>query len=414
MNPALPHGPLTGLRVLDLSRVLAAPTCSQLLGDLGAEIVKVERPGTGDETRHWGPPFLQDAEGRDTPESAYYLSANRNKRSIAVDISKPEGVAVIRRLAETADVALENFKVGDLARRGLGYDDLAALNPRIVYCSLTGFGQTGPYASRPGYDFLAQGMGGIMSVTGQPDGPPIKVGVGIADVMTGMYATVAILAALRARDTTDRGQHIDVSLFDSQLAWLVNQGLDFLTDGRTPVRRGNAHPTIVPYDTFPTADGWLILAIGNDRQFAKFCEEAGRPELSDDPLFALNRARVANRVALTALLSEITRTRTTAEWLAALERVGVPSGPVNDIPSAFADPHAVARGARITMPHPVPPSGTVDLIGNPIKLSDTPVSYRHAPPTLGQHTREILDEHGFSEEEIRGLAEIGAVAGDGL
>jgi crotonobetainyl-CoA:carnitine CoA-transferase CaiB-like acyl-CoA transferase len=414
VNAALPDGPLTGLRVLDLSRVLAAPTCSQLLGDLGAEVIKVERPGTGDETRHWGPPFLKDADGNDTAESAYFLSANRNKRSIAVDISKPEGVAVIRRLAETADVALENYKVGDLPRRGLGYADLAEINPRIVYCSLTGFGQTGPYAGRAGYDFLAQGMGGIMSVTGEPDGPPIKVGVGIADVMTGMYATVAILAALRGREATGRGQHVDVSLFDSQIAWLVNQGLDYLTDGRTPVRRGNGHPTIVPYDTFPTADGWLILAVGNDRQFAKFCAEAGRPELAEDPMFALNRSRVENREALTALLHEITRTRTTADWLAALERVGVPSGPVNDIPQAFADTHAIARGARITLPHPVAPKGSVDLIGNPIKLSHTPVTYRRAPPTLGQHTVEVLREHGYADAEIAALAAAGAVAGDGL
>ena len=411
---ALPHGPLTGLRVLDMSRILAGPTCGQLLGDLGADVLKIERPGQGDDTRGWGPPFVKDAAGEDTRESAYYLCANRNKRSVAVDISKPEGVAVIRRLAARSDVLLENYKLGDLARRGLGYADLSADNPGLIYCSITGFGQTGPYAGRAGYDFLIQGMGGIMSVTGEPDRQPMKVGVGIADVMTGMYASSAILAALRAREVTGRGQHVDLALFDSQIAWLINQGLAYLTDGAIPMRRGNAHPTIVPYETFPAADGWFILAVGNDSQFRKFCEAAGRPELAADPAFATNAARVRNRETLVPLLREITATRTQADWMAALEAAHVPCGPVNDIAQAFDDPQAVHRGARIRMEHPTAAGGTVDLIGNPIRLSETPVAYRRAPPTIGQHTGEALREAGFSEAELRALAAAGAVAGEDL
>ncbi len=410
----LPHGPLTGLRVLDMSRILAGPTCGQLLGDLGAEVIKIERPGRGDDTRAWGPPFVQDAEGRDSAESAYYLCANRNKRSLALDIARPEGAAVARRLAARSDVLLENFKLGDLVRRGLGYDDLAAENPGLVYCSITGFGQTGPYAHRAGYDFLIQGMGGIMSVTGEPERQPMKVGVGIADVMTGMYASSAILAALRARDATGRGQHVDLALFDSQIAWLINQGLAYLTDGVVPVRRGNAHPTIVPYETFPAADGWFILAVGNDDQFRKFCAVADRPEIAADPGFATNAARVRNRESLVPLLREITATRTQADWMTALEAAHVPCGPVNDIAQAFDDPQAVHRGARITMEHPTAAGGTVDLIGNPVKLSETPVTYRHAPPTLGEHSAEILREAGFDAEEIAALAEAGVVAGAGL
>jgi crotonobetainyl-CoA:carnitine CoA-transferase CaiB-like acyl-CoA transferase len=413
-DPRLGDGPLTGLRVLDMSRILAGPTCGQLLGDLGADVVKIERPGAGDDTRGWGPPFVKDAEGRDTRESAYYLCANRNKRSLAVDISKPEGVETIRRIAARSDVLLENYKLGDLARRGLGYDDLKAVNPGLIYCSVTGFGQTGPYARRAGYDFMIQGMGGIMSVTGEPDRPPMKVGVGIADVMTGMYAASAILAALRARDVTGRGQHIDLALFDTQLSWLINQGLAYLTDGNTPRRLGNAHPTIVPYEAYPAADGWFILAIGNDGQFRKFCEIAGRPELADDPAFATNAARVRNREVLSPLLREITATRTEAEWMEACEAAHVPCGPVNDIDQAFAEPQAVHRGARITMAHPTAAGGTVDLIGNPIKMSETPVTYRHAPPTVGQHSAEVLRDMGFSEDEIAALAASGAVSGEGL
>ncbi|MFN3615411.1 MAG: CaiB/BaiF CoA transferase family protein [Rubrimonas sp.] len=408
-DPRLKDGPLTGLRVLDLSRVLAGPSCAQLLGDLGADVVKVERPGAGDDTRGWGPPFVLDGQGRETRESAYYLCANRNKRSIAVDIARPEGAALIRRLAARSDVLLENFKVGDLTRRGLGYADLSALNPRLVYCSITGFGQDGPAATRAGYDFMIQGMGGIMSVTGEADGRPMKVGVGIADVMTGMYAANAIQAALRARDVTGRGQHIDVALFDSQLSWLINQGLAYLTDGRTPQRRGNAHPSIVPYEAFEARDGWFILAVGNDGQFARFCTVAGRPEWAEDPDYRLNRDRVRNRERLSAMVAEVARTRSVAEWLAALEAVGVPCGPVNDIAQAFAEPQAIHRGARVRQPHAGAGSGAVETIGNPIKLSETPVTYRRAPPMLGEHTDAVLAEAGLSQAEIAALRAAGVV-----
>lgn len=402
-DPRLPNGPLDGIVVLDLSRVLAAPTATQVMGDLGADVIKVERPGRGDDTRAWGPPFLKDDEGRDTRESAYYLAANRNKRSVALDLSSEAGVAAVKRLAARADIVVENFKVGDLKRRGLGYDDLAAINPRLIYCSVTGFGQDGPYAARAGYDFLVQGMGGLMSVTGDPAGTPTKVGVGIADVMTGMYALAAILAALRAREITGRGQYIDLALLDTQLAWLVNVGQAYLIDGQAPGRFGNGHPTIVPYETFPAADGWFILAVGNDSQFAKFCAVGGRPDLAADPAFATNSARVLNRDRLIPLLREITASRPAAEWMAALEAVGVPCGPVNTVPEAFADPQVVHRGGRITMPHPVAAGGSVDLTGSPIKMHGTPVTYRRPPPMVGEHTAEVLREAGFSEAEIAAL-----------
>lgn len=402
-HPKLPNGPLTGLKVLDLSRVLAAPTATQVMGDLGADVVKVERPGRGDDTRGWGPPFVKDEAGEETRESAYFLSANRNKRSLALDLSTPEGVAAVKRLAAQADILVENFKVGDLARRGLGYEDLKAINPRLIYCSVTGFGQTGPYAHRAGYDFLVQGMGGLMSVTGEPGGQPMKVGVGIADVMTGMYALAGILSALRARDITGEGQHIDAALLDTQLSWLVNVGQAYLVDGRVPGMLGNAHPTIVPYETFPASDGWFILAVGNDQQFARFCEAAGRTDLAEHADYATNRARVLNREVLVPLLREITATRPAADWMAALEAVGVPCGPVNDVAEAFADPQAVARGARVTMEHPVAAGGTVDLVGNPLKMNGTPVTYRRPPPMLGQHSVEVLREAGFTEDEIEKL-----------
>ncbi len=408
---ALSDGPLTGLRILDLTRVLAGPSAAQVLGDLGADVVKVERPGAGDDTRGWGPPFVTDAEGRETQESAYYLCANRNKRSVAVDIATGTGAEVVRRLADGADVVMENFKVGDLDRRGLGWAALSARNPRLVFCSITGFGQEGPYASRAGYDFMIQGLGGIMSVTGEPGGPPQKVGVGIADIMTGMYAVVAILAALRARETTGLGQRIDMALFDTQLSWLANQGLAYLTDGRVPGLLGNAHPTIVPYEAYPTADGWFILAVGNDSQFAKFCAAAGRPDLAADPAFARNRDRVLNRERLTPQIRALTPTRTTAGWLALLGPLGVPCGPVNDIAQAFADPQAVHRGARVSQPHPTAASGAVETIASPMRLSQTPVTYRRAPPTVGQHTGEVLAEAGYSPAEIAEMAAAGAVAG---
>ena len=382
--------PLEGLRVFDLTRILAGPTCTQLLGDLGADIIKVERPNAGDDTRKWGPPYVRDAAGRDTTESAYYLSSNRNKRSITLDISKPEGQALARRLIAHCDVMIENFKVGDMARYGLSYADLKEEFPGLVYCSITGFGQTGPYAPRAGYDLLAQGIGGIMSVTGEPDRPPMKVGVGIADVMCGMYATVAILAALRHRERTGQGQYIDLALLDSQVAWLVNVGLNYLTSGEVPQRVGNEHPNIVPYNVMPCADGYVILAVGNDSQFAKFCAFAGRPDLAEDPRFTTNELRVRNRKALYDLLPEITRAKTQAEWVDGLAKLGVPCSPVNTVDQVFADPQVRSRGMQISLPHPLAGKGSVDLIGNPIKFSETPVDYRRPPPTLGQHTEEVL------------------------
>ena len=400
-------GPLTGLRVLDLSRILAGPTAAQLLGDLGADVIKIERPGRGDDTRGWGPPFVKDKDGADTRESAYYLCANRNKRSVAVDIATEAGQRLLAGIAAQSDILIENFKVGDLKRRGLDYETLSARHLGLVYCSITGFGQTGPYASRAGYDFLIQGMGGIMSVTGDAEGQPTKVGVGIADVMTGMYATVAILSALRVRDATGKGQHIDLALFDTQISWLINQGLDYLTAGITPVRRGNAHPTVVPYETFPASDGWFIIALGNDGQFAKFCAEAGRPELAADDRFATNPARVVNHDALVGIMHEITRTRTEADWMAALARVGVPCGPVNDIPAAIDDPHALSRGSRVRQDHPVAGKGYVETLGNPVKMSATPVTYRRPPPMVGQHTAEVLAELGFDEAELRADGALG-------
>jgi crotonobetainyl-CoA:carnitine CoA-transferase CaiB-like acyl-CoA transferase len=400
-------GPLDGLRIFDLSRILAGPTCTQLLGDLGAEVLKIERPGAGDDTRKWGPPYIKDADGADTGESAYYISSNRNKRSVAIDIARPEGQALARRMIATCDVVIENFKVGDVARYGLSWADLKDEFPRLVYCSITGFGQTGPYAPRAGYDMLAQGLGGIMSVTGEPDRPPMKVGVGIADIMCGMYATVAILAALRHRDRTGEGQYIDLALLDSQVAWLANVGLNYLTSGKVPQRVGNEHPNIVPYNVLPTADGYVILAVGNDAQFARFCAFAGAPELARDPRFATNAERVRNRVALYALLPDLLRRKSQSDWVQGLAPLGVPCSPVNTVDQVFADPQVQSRDMRITVPHPL--SGTVDLIGNPLKLSATPVTYRRPPPTLGQHTDEVLRELGLGDADIAALRAAGAI-----
>jgi len=393
MSPdATRPAPLTGLRVLDLSRVLAGPWAGQLLADLGADVIKVERPGAGDDTRSWGPPYLKDQAGRDTGEAAYFLCANRNKRSVAIDIATPEGQALVRRLAAKADVLLENFKVGGLAQYGLDWNSLEALNPRLVYCSITGFGQTGPYAPRAGYDFLIQGMGGLMSVTGRADGEegagPQKVGVALTDIMTGLYATIAVQAALAERERSGRGQHIDLALLDVQIACLANQASNYLAGGVLPRRMGNAHPNIVPYQDFPTADGDMILAIGNDGQFAKFCAVAGHAEWATDPRFAGNATRVANRAVLIPLLRQATVMRTTHDWVAALEAAGVPCGPINRLDEVFADPQVRARGLRIEMPHPQ--AGRVPLVANPIRFSASPVSYRHAPPMLGQHTDEVL------------------------
>ena len=382
---------LAGIRVLDLTRILAGPTCTQLLGDLGADVIKIERPHAGDDTRKWGPPYVQGKDGP-TTESAYYLCANRNKRSVAIDIARSEGQALIRRLLGSCDVLVENFKVGDLARYGLGYQQLQAEFPRLVYCSITGFGQTGPYAPRAGYDYLAQGLGGIMSLTGPADGPPMKVGVGIADLMCGMYATVAILAALRHRDATGQGQQIDAALLDTQVAWLANEATNYLLSGEVPERRGTEHPNIVPYNTFATADGYVILAVGNDGQFRKWCAFAGAPDLGTEPRFATNHLRVVNRRELYARMPAYMRAKPTMEWVEGLAALGVPCSPVNRLDEVFADPQVQVRGMRLEMPHDSAASGTVALVANPLKLSATPPSYRHGPPTLGQHTDEVLAE----------------------
>jgi crotonobetainyl-CoA:carnitine CoA-transferase CaiB-like acyl-CoA transferase len=383
---------LAGVRVLDLTRILAGPTCTQLLGDLGADVVKVERPGAGDDTRKWGPPFVEGLDGRPTAESAYYLGANRNKRSVAIDIAHPEGQALVRKLLERCDALVENFKVGDLARYGLGYEQLRADFPRLVYCSITGFGQTGPYAPRAGYDYLAQGMGGIMSITGEPDGEPMKVGVGIADVMCGMYATVAILAALRHRDATGHGQWIDMALLDTQVAWLVNEGMNYLLSGQVPRRLGNEHPNIVPYKVFESRDGYVILAVGNDGQFQKWCRFAGAADLAADPRFATNSLRVRHRRELYALMPAYVRAKTTREWVDGLAALKVPCGPVNTIDQVFDDPQVRARGMRVDAPYATAAAGTVPLIANPIRMTRTPPSCRHGPPTLGEHTDEVLAE----------------------
>lgn len=404
-------GALSHIRVLDLSRILAGPWAGQILADLGADVIKVERPGPGDDTRGWGPPWIKDDQGQDTSVAAYYLCANRNKRSITVDITQPEGQDIVRRLVAQSDVVLENFKLGGLKQYGLDYDSLKAVNPRLVYCSITGFGQDGPYAPRAGYDFLIQGLGGLMSITGRPDGEPgagpMKVGVALTDILTGLYATNAVLAALAWREQSGEGQYIDMALLDVQVACLANQAMNYLATGSSPWRMGNAHPSIVPYQDFPTADGHMILAIGNDGQFARFCEVAGRPELAADARFATNRARVENRAELIPLLNEITATRTTTEWIAQLEARAVPCGPINGLAEVFADPQVQARGLAVKMPHPE--AGEVPLVASPIRLSKTPVEYRRAPPLVGEHTDEILADLGVDAAGIAGLRELGVV-----
>ncbi len=385
-------GALSHIRVLDLSRILAGPWAGQILADLGADVIKVERPGEGDDTRHWGPPFLKDTHGNDTDVAAYFLCANRNKRSITVDMTKPDGRQLLRDLAGKCDVVLENFKQGGLARHGLDYASLKVVNPRLVYCSITGFGQDGPYAARAGYDFLIQGLGGLMSLTGRPDiepgGGPMKVGVALTDILTGLYAANAVQAALASRDRTGEGQHIDLALLDVQVACLANQAMNYLTTGVSPGRLGNAHPNIVPYQDFPTDDGYMILAIGNDAQFARFCEAAGDATLAADPRFATNRARVGHRAVLIPLLNKLTIRRTTADWIARLEALGVPCGPINTLADVFADPQVRTRGLRLDLPHPL--AGTVPQVASPMRLSATPVEYRRPPPLLGEHTDEIL------------------------
>jgi crotonobetainyl-CoA:carnitine CoA-transferase CaiB-like acyl-CoA transferase len=406
---------LDGIRVLDLSRILAGPWCTQTLADLGADVIKIERPDTGDDTRTWGPPFLKDQLGHDTSDSAYYLGANRNKRSVTCDIATPEGQALIRELVKSCDVFVENFKVGDMARYGLDFASLQPLQPKLVYCSITGFGQTGPYAPRAGYDYAIQGMGGLMSVTGERDdlgGGPQKVGVAVADLFTGMYATVAILAALRHAERTGCGQHIDMALLDSQVAMLANLGANYLVDGQytnqTPGRSGNAHVNIVPYQVFEVgaaANGekdHIILAVGNDGQFAKFCEVALRADLAHDPRFATNAQRVRHREVLIPILEDVFRTRTKAQWLEALEVVKVPCGPINNLAEVFADPQVHARQMVQTWRHSL--GGDLSLVASPLKLSATPVQHKHAPPTLGEHTAEVLsDVLQLSQEKITEL-----------
>jgi crotonobetainyl-CoA:carnitine CoA-transferase CaiB-like acyl-CoA transferase len=389
MDTALSH-----IRVLDLSRVLAGPWCGQNLADLGAEVIKVERPGAGDDTRTWGPPWMKDESGADTREAAYFMAANRGKKSITVDLSRPEGQDLVRELACRSDILLENYKLGGLAQYGLDYATLSELNPRLIYCSITGFGQTGPYSPRAGYDFILQGMGGLMSVTGErddrPGGGPQKVGVAVADLFTGMYATVAVLGALAWRERSGRGQYIDMALLDTQVAMMANMGMNYLATGKPPGRSGNAHPNIVPYQVFAASDGEIILATGNDGQFARFCEVAGHPELARDERFARNPDRVRHREVLVPILADIIARHPKQWWSDALEEVGVPCGAINDLAQVFADPQVRHRGMKVELPHPT--AGTVPLSGSPMRLSETPVQYRSAPPTLGQHTDEVLRE----------------------
>ncbi len=399
-------GPLSHIRVLDLSRVLAGPWAGQNLADLGAEVIKVERPGAGDDSRTYGPPWIKDRDGRDTSDSAYFTSANRGKKSITVDLSKPQGQAIVRELARVCDALIENYKFGDLGRYGLGYEDLRPLNPRLVYCSVTGFGQTGPYRDRPGYDFMIQGMGGMMSVTGEPDGAPgggpQRAGVPVADIITGMYASIAICAALAHRAETGAGQHLDLALLDSQIAMLAYQNTNYFSTGTPPRRIGNLHPNIVPYQPFRTSDGEVILACGNDNLYRKFCEAAGCAELARDPRFATNGQRVGNRAELTRLLQAVFVERSTSEWIELLEAAGVPNGPINDIAQVFEEPQVKARGIRIEAEHPV--AGPLAMVASPMRFSATPLEHKVPPPLLGQHTDEILRALlGKSDGEIRRL-----------
>lgn len=395
-------GPLRGVRVFDMTRILAGPSATQILGDFGADIIKVEKPGQGDDTRKWGPPFVQDKEGRETTESSYYLSSNRNKRSLSLDFTKPEGLAIAKKILGGCDILFENYKVGTLEKYGLGYEQLKKEFPRLIYCSLTGFGHNGPYKDLAGYDFLIQGMGGIMSLTGPAEGEPYKIGVAQTDILTGLYALSGILAALYHREKTGEGQFIDISLLDTQVATLSNAGQYYLTSGKVTPRMGNAHPTIVPYETFMASDGYIILAIGNDKQFRDFCIFAGCAELADDTRFAENRGRVVNRKILIPMLQEIIKKQRQQHWMRELEKRGVPCGPVNTLDKVFEDPQVQARGMVMEMDHDLSPE-PARLIANPLRFSASPVSYRHAPPVLGADTKDILEEFGIGADDMKAL-----------
>ncbi|MER1939228.1 CaiB/BaiF CoA-transferase family protein [Castellaniella sp. FW104-16D08] len=405
-------GVLQGVRVLDLTRVLAGPWATQIFADMGADVIKVERPGRGDDTRGWGPPFLKDAQGQDTALAAYFLAANRGKKSVTINIATPAGADLVRRLAQHCDVVLENYKVGDMRRYGLDYAALSAVNPRLVYCSITGFGQSGPYRERAGYDFIIQGMGGLMSVTGPKEGQegagPCKVGVPIADLMTGMYASSAILAALLHRNKTGEGQYIDMALLDVQVGFLANQNMNYLASGKSPRRMGNAHPNIVPYQTFNTADGAMNLGVGNDGQFAKFCRVAGLEALVTDPLYATHSARIDHRDTLVPIVAQRMLAHTSQYWSDALNAAGVPCGSVNTIAEVFQDPQVQSRGMKVSLPHPV--AGHVDLVANPIKFSKTPIQYEAPPPALGEHTEAVLAQLlGLADKELEALKAQGVV-----
>ncbi len=409
-----PAAALDGIKVLDLSRVLAGPWCTQILADLGADVVKIERPGVGDDTRTWGPPFIKDADGNDTDQASYFTACNRNKRSVTVDMATPEGQALLRQMAAQADIVVENFKTGGLKQYGLDQESLRAANPRLIYCSVTGFGHDGPYAERAGYDLMIQAMTGMMSITGRPDdvpgGGPLRVGVALTDLFTGVYASTAILAALQVRDRTGEGQHIDMALLDVGMAILANQASAFLNTGKGPGRQGNTHPSLAPYQDFPTQDGAMLLAIGNNGQFARFCEAGGHPEWASDARFATNTLRVKHRGVLIPMMEELTRTRTTAAWVTLLEDKAVPCGPINDIAQAFDDAQVQARGLKVTLPRDAG-DGIASIAGvaSPLRLSATPPVLRHAPPALGQHTREVLAEMGIDDARFDALRSAGVV-----
>jgi crotonobetainyl-CoA:carnitine CoA-transferase CaiB-like acyl-CoA transferase len=409
-SDATPTGPLKGLRVFDLTRVLAGPTCTQMLGDLGAEVIKIEHPSRGDDTRGFAPPFLPSPDGTPTKESAYFAGVNRNKFSVTLDIARPEGQEIARKLIAQCDILVENFKPGGLAKYGLDYASLKDAFPGLIYCSITGFGQTGPYAPRPGYDSLIQAMGGVMSLTGEPDGLPQKVGIPVADLFAGLYGTIGILAALRHKAATGEGQHIDIGMLDTHVAWLANQGMNYLATGANPPRLGNQHPNIVPYQVFATSDGAIVLSVGNDATFERFCKAFALEHLLADERFATNAKRVENRALVTETLTPVMQSRTTNEWIAKLEELKIGCGPINKLSEVFADPHVQARGMVIEMPHQATGGAPVKLIANPVKLSATPPDYRIAPPVLGAHTDEVLGRAlGLDAAAIAGLRGKGVV-----